>query len=61
MPRKMNKKIWPYQITVKHLDESNESIVWLRKKFDKHQWYQNGTCVCFKDEKEYLMFCLKWS
>ena len=63
--RIMNKNIWPFQTKVKK--DGDDVHRWCQEKLyhGRHyepNWYYNsdtGTW-CFKDEREYLMFCLRW-
>ena len=60
MPRIMNKAIWPFQVKVpfEDMDHSDAMYNWCKEKVP--QWYLNGDTFCFADEKQFLMFCLKW-
>jgi hypothetical protein len=59
--RIMNKAIWPFQVTIPFDDneQSDSMYNWCKEKYQC--WYLNGNTFCFQDEKEFLMFCLRWS
>lgn len=68
--RILNKKIWPYQITLPRLINPglltwDERTDWLRDNLSKNDWYILGSSThpqyYFKQEKDYLMFVLRWS
>lgn len=56
----MNKAIWPFQVDIDFQgnDHSDAMYNWCSKNVEK--WYLNGNTFCFNDEKQYVMFCLKW-
>ena len=61
--RVMNKSIWPFQINVE--DKLGEAEAWCRENLYhgghyEPNWYRNGQTFCFKDEKECIMFSLRW-
>ena len=58
----MNKAVWPHQTTVpfRSNDHSDDMYIWCKEKFTQG-WYLNGNTFCFKNEQEFLMFCLRWS
>lgn len=60
MPRIMNKAVWPFQKEVEFRgnEHSDTMYKWCEEKIP--EWYLNGNTFCFKDEKEFLMFCLRW-
>ncbi len=60
MPRIMNKAIWPFQIEIPFTgnEQSDAMYNWCEEKYKN--WYLCGNTFCFQDEKEFLMFCLKW-
>ena len=65
--RVMNKSIWPYQTRVQLVD-SDDVFRWCEKNLYhgghyEPNWYYNFTTGtwCFKDEKEFTMFCLRWA
>lgn len=65
MPRYLNKKIWPHQITMKVLDEDPDPRSdWLEEKLEKTRWHVVSGMVsetyCFKEEKDMLYFLLVW-
>lgn len=59
--RVMNKAIWPYQTSIdyKDIDHSDAMYNWCKEKASN--WYLNGNTFCFSNEKEFLMFCLRWA
>jgi len=67
MPRVMNKSIWPFQVEIPFTgnEQSDAMYKWCEEKLYhgghyEPNWYLCGNTFCFKDEKEFLMFCLKW-
>ena len=61
--RVMNKSIWPFQIRVEN--DLAEMEKWCRDNlyhggYYEPNWYRNGQTFCFKDEKECMMFSLRW-
>jgi hypothetical protein len=59
--RTMNKAIWPFQVTIpfSNNEQSDSMYNWCKDKYQR--WYLNGNTFCFQDEKEFLMFCLRWA
>lgn len=62
--RVMNKSIWPYQVKIED-DQYVERLEWLQENLYhgghyEPNWYINGPTYCFKDEKEYFHFVLRW-
>ncbi len=64
--RVLNKSIWPFQTRV--LGDSNDIYRWCEEKLYhgghyEPNWYYNmeTNTWCFKDGKEFTMFCLKWA
>jgi hypothetical protein len=64
--RVLNKKLWPYQITLPRLispenSSCDERYVWLRENIQYQDWYVTYTpTFCFKKEVDYLLFVLRW-
>ena len=65
--RVMNKSIWPFQTKLEPID-TDEVFTWCQEKlyyggYYEPNWYYNWdtSTWCFKDEKEFMMFCLRWS
>lgn len=65
--RVMNKNIWPFQTRVR-LVSSDDVYRWCEEKLyhgDNYEpnWYynRNTDTWCFKDKKEFMMFCLRWA
>jgi hypothetical protein len=59
----MNKSIWPFQINLE--DKLGEAEEWCRNNlyhggYYEPNWYRNGETFCFKDEKEAMLFSLRW-
>ena len=59
--RVMNKKIWPHQRTVKVVDLERHDKMHNWCKENSSHWYLNGDTFCFSNEKEFLVFCMKWA
>lgn len=64
--RVLNKSIWPFQTKVK--GDSNDIHHWCQEKlyhggYYEPNWTWNSATNtwCFKDEKEFTMFCLRWA
>lgn len=65
--RVMNKSIWPYQTRIK--GDNDEAYRWCEKYFykggyqDPLSYYFNSSTStwCFKNGKEFTLFCLRWS
>ncbi len=64
--RVMNKNIWPFQTRAN--GNSDDIFRWCREKLYhgghyEPNWYYNieTNTWCFKDEKEFTLFCLRWS
>lgn len=64
--RVMNKSHWPFQVKI---DASSITMVtlWCRENlypggYYEPNWYFNSdtNTWCFRDEQEYLLFCLRW-
>ena len=58
----MNKAVWPHQTSVpfRSNDHSDDMYIWCTEKCTQ-DWYLNGNTFCFKNEQEFLMFCLRWA
>lgn len=61
--RVMNKSIWPFQIKIE--DKLGEAETWCKNNlyhggYYEPNWYRNGETFCFKDEKECMLFSLRW-
>jgi len=61
--RVLKKTIWPYQIKIKRdLKGFDPRVEWLEEKIPEGRWYIIAPhTFCFKNEKDALMFSLKWS
>lgn len=65
--RVLNKSVWPFQIQI-DMSSITVATLWCRENLYpgghyEPNWYYNsdtGTW-CFKDESEYLLFCLRWA
>ena len=64
--RVLNKSIWPHQTRVN--GNSDDIFIWCQQKLYhgghyEPNWYYNyeTNTWCFKDEKEFTMFCLRWA
>lgn len=68
MPRILNKKIWPHQVTLKpcELSEWAKRKDWLvthlpeNTKPREYRWYINGDTYGFKTETDLIHFTLVW-
>ncbi len=65
--RVMNKNIWPFQTKIKN-QNLDEMLMWCQEKLYhgghyEPNWYFNTDTYtwCFKDGKEFTMFCLRWA
>jgi hypothetical protein len=58
--RTMNKSIWPYQVKMSARDDWNEILCWCDANI-KNRYYVNNNTFCFTDEKESLLFNLRWA
>jgi len=65
--RVMNKNIWPFQTKIQMVS-SEDMFRWCQEKlyhggYYEPNWYYNSdtNTWCFKDEKEFTMFCLRWA
>lgn len=65
--RVMNKSLWPFQTKLRNVN-SDDVFIWCREKlyhgghYEPNWYYNDSTNTwCFKDEKEYMMFCLRWA
>ena len=66
--RVMNKKIWPYQVTLPPctIEVWSERKNWMGENlyhggYYEPKWYINGDTYCFQDEHEYTLFILRWT
>lgn len=59
--RVMNKTIWPFQSRVQ-LVSGDDIYRWCEENLyhGGHYYNQNTNTWCFKDQKEFMMFCLRW-
>jgi hypothetical protein len=63
-------KTRPYTANIQH-NETSEKIDWMEKTFPseykKRWWWMEGTqsnygyTICFRDEADYVLYCLRWS
>ena len=65
--RVLNKNIWPYQIEIKN-QNLDDVVKWCQEKLYHGGHYEPNWCFndrtstwCFKDDKEFTMFCLRWA
>ncbi len=61
--RVLKKTIWPYQIKIKRdLEGFDPRVEWLEEKVPRDRWYViSPYTFCFKNEKDAIMFSMRWS
>ena len=56
--RVLNKKYWPYHVTV---DKSDDAERWCYENLKSSEWRNVGKYYAFKQSGDAMMFKLKWS
>ncbi len=62
--RVLKKTIWPHQVHCQPIPlyQHDPRIEWLEEKLPKERWYVVAPhTFCFKDQKDAVMFSLRWS